>query len=56
VRTLHRGHLLVIHRGLNPILARAIDVSERDDWPQLRRDVDRIRTGDIDVDIDGYPA
>ena len=56
VRTLRRGHVLVIHRGLDPILARAIDVSERADWPQLSRDVDRVRAGDIDVDVAGYAA
>jgi hypothetical protein len=46
--------VLVIHRGLDSILARPIDVSDRADWPQLRRDVDRVRTGDIDVDVAGY--
>jgi hypothetical protein len=43
---------------LDPILARAVDVSERADWPQLSRDVDRVRAGDVDVDVDvaGYAA
>jgi type IV secretory pathway TraG/TraD family ATPase VirD4 len=35
VRTLRRGHVLIIHRGLDPILARTIDISERADWRQL---------------------
>jgi hypothetical protein len=56
VRTLRRGHVLVIHRGLDPILARAIDVSERADWSQLSRDVDRVRVGDVDIDVAGYAA
>ena len=50
----HRLDCPAFHRGLDPILARAIDVSERADWRQLRRDVDRVRTGDIHVDVTGY--
>jgi hypothetical protein len=41
---------------LDPILARPIDVSERADWHQLNRDVNRVRTGDIHVDAAGYAA
>ena len=40
----------------HPILARAVDVSKRADWPQLSRDVDQVRAGDVEVDVAGYPA
>lgn len=54
VRTLRTGRVLVLHRNLDPILARAVDVSKRPDWQQLRRDVDEVRAGDVDVDAAGY--
>jgi type IV secretory pathway TraG/TraD family ATPase VirD4 len=56
VRTLDPGRVLVIHRNLDPILARAVDVSRRADWPQLRCDVEQVRDGYVDVDADGFAA
>jgi type IV secretory pathway TraG/TraD family ATPase VirD4 len=56
VRTLDSGRVLVIHRNLDPILARAVDVSQRADWRQLRRDVEGVRSGYIGVDVDGFAA
>jgi TraM recognition site of TraD and TraG len=56
VRTLDPGRVLVIHRNLNPILARAVDVGQRDDWRQLRRDVEQVRAGYIDVDAEGFAS
>ena len=56
VRTLDPGRVLVIHRHLNPIRARAVDVAQRDDWPQLRRDVEQVRAGYIDVDAEGFAS
>lgn len=54
VRTLDR--VLVIHRNLDAIAARAVDVSERPDWPQLRLDVEHVRCGTVAVTRDGYPS
>ena len=56
VRTLDPGRVLVIHRNLDPILARAVDVSRREDWRQIRRDVDVIRSGYVEVDAEGFAA
>lgn len=54
VRTLRRRRVLVIHRQLRPILARAVDVKKRKDWPALRADVAAIRAGTVPVGQDGY--
>ena len=54
VRTLEQGRVLVVHANLRPIHARAVDVSARPDWPQLRADVDAVRRGDVDVDTAGF--
>jgi len=54
VRTVRRGHVLVLHRSLRPIRATTIDVTDRPDWPQLRRDVDDVRHGTARVTDDGY--
>jgi type IV secretory pathway TraG/TraD family ATPase VirD4 len=54
VRTVRRGRVLVIHRHLRPILARAIDVRQRPDWPQLRTDVQAVRQGSAPVDDHGH--
>jgi type IV secretory pathway TraG/TraD family ATPase VirD4 len=56
IRTIGPGRVLVIHRNLDPILARAIDVSSRPDWRQLRHDVELVRSGYVDVDVNGFPA
>ena len=56
VRTLDPGRVLVIHRNLDPILARAVDVSRREDWRQIRRDVDVVRSGYVEVDVEGFAA
>jgi hypothetical protein len=53
VRTLRTGSVLLIHRALRPISATTIDVSQRPDWPQLRRDIQTIRSGGLFVGIDG---
>lgn len=54
IRTIGSDRVLVIHRNLRPVLARAIDVSHRADWPQLRRDVAAVRSGEVAVDVDGF--
>lgn len=54
IRTIRRGRVLVIHRHLRPILARAVDVKQRPDWPLLRADVQAVRNGTAPVDSDGY--
>ena len=54
IRTLDR--VLVIHRNLEVIAARAVDVSQRSDWAQLRRDVEDVRRGTVAVTSDGYAA
>jgi type IV secretory pathway TraG/TraD family ATPase VirD4 len=54
VRTLARGRVLVIHRGLRPILARTVDISTRKDWTTLRNDVEQVRSGMPPVDAKGY--
>ena len=56
VRTLEKGRVLVVHANLPPIHARAVDVSARPDWPQLRADIDAVRRGDLDVDTAGFAA
>jgi type IV secretory pathway TraG/TraD family ATPase VirD4 len=53
VRTVSRGRVLVIHRQLDPILARPVDVKQRPDWKALRADVDSVRRGDVPVDVSG---
>jgi type IV secretory pathway TraG/TraD family ATPase VirD4 len=53
VRTIKRGRVLVIHRHLRPILARAVDVKRRRDWRALRADVEAVRGGSPPVDTNG---
>lgn len=54
IRTVRRGRVLVLHRYLRPIHATTVDVTDRPDWPQLRRDVDDVRNGTARVTEDGY--
>lgn len=54
VRRVARGRVLVIHRHLDPILARTVDVKHRDDWPALRADVATVRAGTAPVDAAGH--
>lgn len=54
IRTIPRGRVLVIHRNLRPILARAVDVSKRADWPTIRTDVHTVRTGSAPINVAGY--
>ena len=56
VRTLEKGRVLVVHANLPPIHARAVDVSARPDWTQLRADIDAVRRGDLDIDTAGFAA
>lgn len=55
IRTVRRGQVLVLHRSLRPIRATTVDVADRPDYPQLRHDVDDVRTGTALVTTDGYP-
>ncbi|HEX9334410.1 MAG TPA: TraM recognition domain-containing protein, partial [Pseudonocardiaceae bacterium] len=43
VRRIRRGRVLVIHRHLDPILARTLDVKSRGDWPRIREHVQAVR-------------
>jgi hypothetical protein len=54
IRGIRRDRVLVLHRQLDPILARPIDVTDRDDWPTIEADIDTIRAGDAPVDAGGY--
>lgn len=56
IRTVRRGQVLVLHRALRPIQATTVDVTDRPDWAQLRRDVDDVRNGTTPVTEDGYLA
>ncbi|MEU7529296.1 TraM recognition domain-containing protein [Saccharothrix sp. NPDC042600] len=53
IRRLRRGRVLVIHRHLDPILARTVDVRQRKDWRLIREHVDAIRSGQIPLGPDG---
>lgn len=55
VRGIRRGRVLVIHRHLNPILARTRDVTKRPDWTTIRADLTAVRTGQVAVSATGYP-
>jgi type IV secretory pathway TraG/TraD family ATPase VirD4 len=54
LRTLERGRVLILHRALQPFLARTVDVAQRPDWPQIRADVQGVRAGHIAVDDRGF--
>ncbi|WP_309111965.1 TraM recognition domain-containing protein [Saccharothrix sp.] len=54
VRRLRRGRVLVIHRHLDPILARTVDVRRRKDWRLIREHVQTIRDGQIPIGPDGF--
>jgi hypothetical protein len=54
VRKIPRGEVLIAHRSLGAIRARAIDVSQRPDWPQIKADIDAVRAGNVPVDALGY--
>jgi type IV secretory pathway TraG/TraD family ATPase VirD4 len=54
IRGLGRGRVLLIHRHLRPIEARATDVSARPDWPQLRADTEAVRAGRLHVSPTGH--
>ena len=56
VRRIPRGRVLVIHRHVNPVLARTVDVKKRNDWATIRRDVAVVRDGAIPIDPAGYPT
>jgi hypothetical protein len=32
----------------------APSTSPRDDWPQLHRDIEQVRAGHVDVDVEGF--
>jgi type IV secretory pathway TraG/TraD family ATPase VirD4 len=55
IRTIPRGRVLVIHRTLRPILARAVDVNDRPDWATIRTDIHTIRAGSAPITPAGYP-
>lgn len=54
VRRIRRGRVLVIHRHLDPILARTVDVKARRDWPQIREHVKAVREDRVPVGPDGF--
>jgi type IV secretory pathway TraG/TraD family ATPase VirD4 len=54
IRTVPRGRVLVIHRNLPPILARAVDVTKRPDWATIRADVQVVRAGSAPINPAGY--
>jgi type IV secretory pathway TraG/TraD family ATPase VirD4 len=54
IRKLPRNEVLIIHRSLGAIRAKTSDVSQRPDWPHLRRDVESVRAGTLAVDTSGY--
>lgn len=53
VRRVRRGRVLVIHRHLDPILARTVDVRQRADWKLIRGHVNAVRDGQIPLGPDG---
>lgn len=54
VRKIRRGRVLVIHRHLDPILARTVDVKKRADWPAIRDHVAAVRAGRIPISPAGH--
>ncbi|WP_060577007.1 MULTISPECIES: TraM recognition domain-containing protein [unclassified Pseudonocardia] len=56
VRTLERGEVLLVFRHLQAVLARSVDALDRPDGAQLSRDVETIRSRQIPIDVEGYPA
>lgn len=55
IRQLPTGRVLIIHRGMAPFLADAVDVSDRPDYEQLDTDMTVIRDGRaIPIDERGY--
>jgi type IV secretory pathway TraG/TraD family ATPase VirD4 len=54
IRTVPRGRVLVIHRNLPPILARAVDVTKRPDWAAIRADIQAVRAESAPVNHTGY--
>jgi type IV secretory pathway TraG/TraD family ATPase VirD4 len=54
VRRIRRGRVLVIHRHLDPVLARTVDVKARNDWPQIREHVKAVRDDQVSVGPDGF--
>lgn len=54
VRRIRRNRVLVIHRHLDPVLARTLDVKNRRDWPVIRAHRDTVRTGTVPVTPEGY--
>lgn len=53
VRRVRRGRVLVIHRHLDPVLARTLDVRKRPDWNVIRGHVAAVRSGGIPIGPDG---
>jgi len=54
VRRIRRGRVLVIHRHLDPILARTLDVKKRADWDHIQQHIDAVRNDEIPVGPDGF--
>lgn len=54
VRRIRRGRVLVIHRHLDPILARTVDVKARGDWPEIREHVKAVREDQVPVGPGGF--
>ncbi len=54
IRKVGRGRVLVIHRHLDPILARTVDVKRRPDWPTIRDHVAVVRAGEVPISPGGY--
>ncbi|MEU7477088.1 TraM recognition domain-containing protein [Lentzea sp. NPDC042327] len=53
VRRIRRGRVLVIHRHLDPVLARTLDVRKRPDWHVIREHVEAVRAGAVPIGPDG---
>ncbi|MGW4527891.1 type IV secretory system conjugative DNA transfer family protein [Amycolatopsis sp. NPDC004378] len=54
VRKIRRGRVLVIHRHLDPILARTLDVRNRPDWKVIREHVQAVRDGQVPISPNGF--
>lgn len=54
VRRIRRGRVLVIHRHLDPVLARTLDVRDRPDWKLIREHVQAVRDGQVPISPDGF--
>jgi type IV secretory pathway TraG/TraD family ATPase VirD4 len=54
IRKIGRGRVLVIHRHLDPILARTVDVKKRDDWQAISDHVAAVRAGRVSISPGGY--